>query len=71
MCHREWETIDHELDDPFAGGSVISDSDTADPLGLGGTPECVHYWLRKILMLIVNSLRGINPETSSHSCPFW
>ena len=34
---REWEDIDHELDVPF----IISDSDTVDPLGLGGTPECV------------------------------
>ncbi|KAF9652669.1 hypothetical protein BDM02DRAFT_3153533 [Thelephora ganbajun] len=46
LAPTEWEDIDHELDVPF-GGSVISDSDTVDPLGLGGTPD----------------LRGMDPET--------
>lgn len=44
MAYRKWEDIDHELEVPL-GGSVISDSDTVDPLGLGGTPECVRQWL--------------------------
>jgi hypothetical protein len=46
MPHSEWEDIDHELGVPFEG-SVVSDGDTVDPLGLGGTPECVDYMPNK------------------------
>jgi exocyst complex component 2 len=40
--HSEWEDTDHDLGVPLAG-SVTSDGDTSDPLGLGGTLECVNY----------------------------
>ena len=65
MGYREWEDIDHDLDVPFEG-STISDADTVDPLGLGGTSECVHYWLYMVLTLMRYSLRGVDPETSRH-----